>query len=130
MDLQSKTNAMRKIRKTIIISLLLSSALILPASAYYVLPEADSCSQQESNIIHPAKSLPETTPWDLVALSEAPDYEWADQDSLVWSLYYTGEPYQGQATRVFAYYASPITIRSKDTPRQVSSSCPGTWWWR
>lgn len=62
-----------------------------------------------------AQSLPESSPWDLVALSEAPDYEWADQDSLVWSLYYRGEPYQGQATRVFAYYASPTTIRAKDT---------------
>lgn len=62
-----------------------------------------------------AQSLPDTSPWDLAALSEAPGYEWADQDSLVWSLYYKGEPYQGQASRVFAYYASPTTIKAKDT---------------
>lgn len=60
--------------------------------------------------IHPAKSLPATTPWDLAALSKAPKYEWADQTAPVWSLYYEGPQYKGKATRVFAYYASPATL--------------------
>lgn len=73
--------------------------------------------QHDSNIIHLAKSLPSTTPWDLKALSRPPDYEWSDQSSPVWSIYYTGEPYKGQPTRVFAYYASPATLEQKDTEK-------------
>jgi len=68
--------------------------------------------QQDSNIISPAKSLPSTTPWDLIALSQRPEYEWSDQKSPVWSLYYKGEPYKNQPTRVFAYYASPATLEA------------------
>ncbi|MCJ7806160.1 MAG: alpha/beta fold hydrolase [Clostridia bacterium] len=68
--------------------------------------------QQDSNIIHPAKSLPSTTPWDLIALSQRPGYEWSDQESPVWSLYYDGESYKNQPTRVFAYYASPATLET------------------
>ncbi|MFC1761520.1 nucleoside hydrolase-like domain-containing protein [Planctomycetota bacterium] len=66
--------------------------------------------QQDSNTIHPAKSLPSTTPWDLIALSRPPEYQWADQESPVWSLHYEGEVYKGNPTRVFAYYASPVTL--------------------
>jgi dienelactone hydrolase len=69
--------------------------------------------QQDGNIIHPAKSLPSTTPWDLIALSRSPDYEWSDQNSPVWSLYYKAEPYKNQPTRVFAYYASPATLETE-----------------
>ena len=68
--------------------------------------------QQDSNIIHPAKSLPSTTPWDLIALSQRPGYEWSDQKSPVWSLYYEGESYKNHPTRVFAYYASPATLEA------------------
>ncbi|MEN6428711.1 MAG: alpha/beta fold hydrolase [Phycisphaerales bacterium] len=60
--------------------------------------------------IRPAKSLPATTPWDLVALTKAPRYEWSDQNGPVWSLYYDGPAYKGKATRVFAYFASPATL--------------------
>jgi dienelactone hydrolase len=60
--------------------------------------------------IHPAKSLPATTPWDLVALSRPPKYEWADQAGPVRSLYYEGLPYKDKPTRVFAYYVSPATL--------------------
>ncbi len=63
-----------------------------------------------SGVIRPAKSLPSTTPWDLVALSEPPQFAWADQNGPVWSLYYHGLPYKGTPTRVFAYYASPATL--------------------
>ncbi|HCO96764.1 MAG TPA: acylamino acid-releasing protein [Phycisphaerales bacterium] len=68
--------------------------------------------QQDSNIINPAKSLPSTTPWDLIALSQQPGCQWSDQESPVWSLYYEGEPYQNHPTRVFAYYASPATLEA------------------
>ena len=69
--------------------------------------------QQDNDTIHPAKSLPATTPWDLIALSQRPGYEWSDQDSPVWSLYYEGEAYKDKPTRVFAYYASPATLDTK-----------------
>ncbi|MHC4568534.1 MAG: alpha/beta hydrolase family protein, partial [Planctomycetota bacterium] len=77
-----------------------------------VLLVCSSCTllSQDSNAIRPAKSLPATTPWDLVALSEPPDYEWSDRDSPVRALYYSGGPYKGKPTRVFAYYASPATL--------------------
>jgi dienelactone hydrolase len=75
--------------------------------------------QQDSNIIHPAKSLPSTTPWDLIALSQRPEYEWSDQESPVWSLYYKGESYKNQPTRVFAYFASPSTLEAKSAGEKV-----------
>jgi hypothetical protein len=62
--------------------------------------------------IHPAKSLPATTPWDLAALSRPPQYQWADRRGPVWSLFYEGLPYKGKPTHVFAYYASPATLGS------------------
>jgi len=46
----------------------------------------------------------------LAALSKAPEYEWADRQGPVWSLYYHGLPYKDKPTRVFAYYASPATL--------------------
>ena len=73
---------------------------------------------QESVIIRPAKSLPATTPWDLVALSKTPNYEWSDRESPVRSLYYEGQPYKGKPTRVFAYYGSPATLDGKDVKEQ------------
>lgn len=66
----------------------------------------------KSNIIRPAKSLPATTPWNLAALSEPPEYEWPDRENPVRSLYYTGERYKGKPSRVFAYYASPATLNA------------------
>ncbi|MBI1318083.1 MAG: prolyl oligopeptidase family serine peptidase [Candidatus Hydrogenedens sp.] len=66
-------------------------------------------------VIQPADTLPETTPWDLIALSEAPAFRWAQEDGPVRSLYYTAEAYEGHDTEVFAYYASPATI-SGETP--------------
>ncbi|MGB2864577.1 MAG: alpha/beta fold hydrolase [Sedimentisphaerales bacterium] len=46
-------------------------------------------------------------------MSKRPGYEWSDQESPVWSLYYEGEPYKNHPTRVFAYYASPATLETK-----------------
>ncbi len=60
--------------------------------------------------ISPSQTLPETTPWDLAALSAQPAMEWLDRSDEVQSLYYEGLPYEGHATRVFAYYATPGTL--------------------
>lgn len=49
-------------------------------------------------------------PWDLDALYQAPAMHWLKQDAPVHQLLYTGEPYQGHPTEVFAFYASPSTI--------------------
>ncbi len=67
------------------------------------------CISTESEPIRPADSLPETTPWNLKALSRPPEFEWSD-GAQIRSLYYKSEPYQGRTTRVFAYYATPGTI--------------------
>jgi dienelactone hydrolase len=86
-------------------------ALLLASSGCAVL-------LQERGIIRPAKSLPATTPWDLAALSEAPDYEWSDREGPVRSLYYEGQPYKGKRTRVFAYYGSPAALNGKEVQKQ------------
>jgi dienelactone hydrolase len=54
--------------------------------------------------------LPFFTPWDTAALAKAPTVEWLDRSGPVHSLLYAAEPYQGRATKVFAYYASPVTL--------------------
>ncbi len=54
--------------------------------------------------------LPESTPWNLTTLSTPPDYQWLDDAGPVRSLLYAGEPYRGQPTQIFAYYASPGTL--------------------
>lgn len=59
--------------------------------------------------IRPAETLPQTTPWDLAALSRPPEFEWAEGDKIR-SLYYRGLTYQGKPTRVFAYYATPGSV--------------------
>lgn len=66
-----------------------------------------SCAEQ-------AAPLPDTTPWNVAALCQAPSFTWASQEGPVHALHYTGEPYRGQPTRVFAYYASPRTIGNAD----------------
>ena len=60
--------------------------------------------------IVPALELPASLPWDLAALSTPPAVEWLDDAAPVRSLLYVGEPFQGHATRVFAYYATPASI--------------------
>lgn len=69
-------------------------------------------------------NLPASSPWNLEQLSQAPAFEWLDETSPVRSLTFTGEPYNGQPTRVFAYYATPGTLQSnvaadKDLPAMV-----------
>jgi dienelactone hydrolase len=58
-------------------------------------------------------TLPHSSPWDLTALSRVPEIEWLDRDSPVHSLLYPGEPFRGEPTQVFAYYASPGTLAGK-----------------
>jgi cephalosporin-C deacetylase-like acetyl esterase len=55
-------------------------------------------------------SPPGPIPWNLAELSRTPSVEWRDATSPVRSLFYSGEPYKGKPTRVFAYYASPLTL--------------------
>ncbi|MDH4238297.1 MAG: alpha/beta fold hydrolase [Phycisphaerae bacterium] len=64
--------------------------------------------------MRPAKSLPATTPWDLIALSKVPHYQWSQQVGQIRSLFYEGQNYKGKPTRVFAYYASPSTLDGKN----------------
>lgn len=69
-------------------------------------------------------NLPASSPWNLEQLSQAPAFEWLDETSPVRSLTFAGEPYNGQPTRVFAYYATPGTLQSnaaadKDLPAVV-----------
>lgn len=80
-----------------------------------------SCTlfHHDSNIIRPAKSLPPTTPWNLAALSQPPEYEWSDSQSSVRSLYYKGAPYKNHPTLVFAYYASPATLTAKSAEERT-----------
>lgn len=54
--------------------------------------------------------LPDFTPWDVKALEKPPGVEWLDRSGKVHSLLYNAEPYRGKPTRVFAYYASPVTL--------------------
>lgn len=49
-------------------------------------------------------------PWNLAELKKAPAMRWVDQRGPVHSLFYAGENYQGHATEVFAFYASPVTL--------------------
>ena len=82
------------------------------------------CVQTDDDaLVYASRSLPATTPWDLEALSIPPDFEW-DQGTQVRSLYYEGEPLQGKPTRVFAYYATPGSLKDdssldKDLPAIV-----------
>jgi cephalosporin-C deacetylase-like acetyl esterase len=65
-----------------------------------------------NNRIQPSASLPETTPWDLTALSESPSFEWIDKDAKIPSLKYKGLSYQNQKqTSVFAYYSTPGRVK-------------------
>lgn len=57
-----------------------------------------------------APELPESMPWDLAQLADAPEFKWLDEKSPIRSLIYTGQDYYNERTEVFAYYATPETI--------------------
>lgn len=67
-------------------------------------------SQAIGDPIKGSPRLPETLPWNLEELSDAPPFEWVDAKGPVRSMLYAGEPYGGRPTRVFAYYATPGTL--------------------
>ena len=48
--------------------------------------------------------------WNLKDLRQPPMMRWLDRKGKVHSLLYAGEAYQGRATEVFAFYASPATL--------------------
>jgi dienelactone hydrolase len=78
--------------------------------------------------IVPAPELPASLPWDLAALSQPPAFEWLDETSPVRSLLYAGEPFEGHATRVFAYYATPATIGGGgDAGQAAATTTKGPW---
>lgn len=55
-------------------------------------------------------------PWDMAKLEKPPAYRWEKVEGRVHSLFYEGERYQGQATEVFAFYASPATVSGAQPP--------------
>ena len=50
-----------------------------------------------------------TGPWEMTKLKQVPAATWAEPSGLVREVYYQGEPFRRQPTRVFAYYAQPAT---------------------
>jgi len=54
-----------------------------------------------------------TGPWDLKSLRQPPKFTFAGRGSVLSSLYYENEPYQGKPARVFAYYACPEKVEGK-----------------
>lgn len=66
------------------------------------------CNQEER--INPPAEIPEEIPWDFEQLQNPPPFTWADTTDSIWSLYYEGELFNHQKTKVFAYYASPSTL--------------------
>ncbi|QDT54199.1 Carboxylesterase NlhH [Caulifigura coniformis] len=59
-----------------------------------------------------ADAVKQVGPWNLTALKQTPEMRWVSQDGPVHSLLYRGEPFQGRDTEVFAFYASPATLRT------------------
>lgn len=51
--------------------------------------------------------------WDIQAGYEVPEVTWLDQESPVRSLTFPGPEFQGHATEVFAFYATPGSIAGK-----------------
>ena len=68
------------------------------------------------------ESHPESMPWKLEALADAPEFSWADEKSPVRTLYYRGERFQERSTRVFACYATPGTLAGD---RSADRELPG-----
>lgn len=82
------------------------AGLIVLAGLLALLPAPSAAAEGSER----SPKLPESTPWDLAALRQPPQFEWVDQSGPVHALLYTGEPYRGRPTRIFAYYASPGTL--------------------
>ena len=48
-----------------------------------------------------------TGPWNFAELKQLPDATWGELSGAIREVYYQGEPLDGKATRVFAYYGCP-----------------------
>lgn len=77
-----------------------SFQIVLPVLVCLLLTSIDTPTQAESPLER----------WDFKALSSPPKMRWESQEGPIHSLIYTGEPYQGHETEVFAFYASPSTL--------------------
>jgi len=83
----------------------LASVCLLGAAA---VGHAAEARPTRHDVIRPAASLPKTVPWDLAALSKAPNFRWVGGgQGKVRSLMYRGLSYKGKPTSVFACYATP-----------------------
>lgn len=51
------------------------------------------------------------TIWNLDTLSHPPEYQWIDSDAPIRSLTFTGPVFKGKPTDVFAFYATPGSLR-------------------
>ena len=68
-----------------------------------------------------AQDAASTIPWDLAALSQAPQTWPADGffEKGVRALFYTGQPFAGKPTRVFAWYGAPEVPAGEKVPAMV-----------
>jgi dienelactone hydrolase len=48
--------------------------------------------------------------WNVTELKKVPSMTWVSEEGPIRSLKYSGEPYRGHETEVFALYASPLTL--------------------
>lgn len=54
-----------------------------------------------------ARAADKTGPWNLDELKQSPEATWGEAKDDVQEVFYAGEPFEGHATRVLAYYAKP-----------------------
>ena len=85
-------------------------------------------SQGQVLEIPSAETKPVALPWNMDTLREPPAVEWLDDTAPVRSLLYEGEPFQGRATRVFAYYATPVSIGGGRGARTDPATTSGGPW--
>lgn len=53
-------------------------------------------------------------PWNTSSLFKTPEFEWMNEGEIR-GIFYKGEPYKGEPSRVFAWYASPGTLAGDTT---------------
>ena len=70
------------------------------------------------------RPLDRDMPWNIAAYRQTPQFQWIDSKSPIKSLVYANEPFNGQPTEVFAFYATPGSLAGnpeldKDLPAVV-----------
>ena len=60
-----------------------------------------------------------TGSWDLDDLKQPPKKAWLESGGPVKALTYSGEPYRGKPTSIFAYYATPESVGQDGVPAMV-----------